>query len=74
MVLLQSLGAEGGCCTKGSFLLFPWQERSIWGLDGAGGMSKLQHSSGCCGDAAADRESQAEPSSVIELKIQTERG
>lgn len=65
MVLLQSLGDEGGCCMEGSSLLFPWQERSVWGLDGAGGMSKLQHSSGCCGDAAADRESQALPSPAL---------
>lgn len=37
----------------------PWEERSVVRSDGAGGMSKPQHSSACCGDAAAERESRA---------------
>lgn len=66
--LLAHRGASGA-------LLFPWKGRRIWGLDGAGGTSKRQHSSGCCGDAGAERESSsAEPGSVFELQIQTQRG
>lgn len=41
-------------------------------LDGAGGMSKLQHGSGYC--CTEGEPSSAEPSSAFELQIQTQRG
>lgn len=78
VAVLRSPGDWGGCWHTGELsgaLLFPWKGRRIWGLDGAGGTSKRQHSSGCCGDAGAEREpSSAEPGSVFELQIQTQRG